>query len=496
MVDDTQRHGPEVLGDDAASAPPRRSGRGWLAGAVVAGLVASSVVGFGMGQRQTGTAVTGSPDSGTGDPASSLPALGAPAASSAGMDLTMAPWSAARVVFDSRGLSPVATAAPAFGFDPRTAYGKDQTLAAAAVFGLDGPARDLGGAWVVGSQDGTGPQLQLSADGWTSASYFDPAAMTALCVEPQPAPGAGTGGQSSPNVGAPPAEGDTSGTTRDPGMPNFSTCDSASSDAPKPLDPSTAQQRAADLIDTLVPTRPNGVTVSYEPSTDPGSGSTYVQASLFLDDQPIGVAWGLSFVGKRLSSFSGPLAPPVDLGPYPVVSPADAVDRLGDPRFGWQPFGPVPLGAAAAESSVSSNLTASSSTASSGAPGPDAGVAVSGPSTPVTSNGSTGAGSGPVTSDAQSDTQSDTQSDIQSNGVKGLAGPVTPPPVASPGEPIAWPVQQVTIVKASLGLAPTTLPNGAVVLVPTYTLRDASGATWSVLAVSTARLDLTADQPR
>ena len=480
MVDDTHRHGPEVLGDDAPSALPRRSGRGWLAGAVVAGLVASSVVGFGMGQRQTGTAVTGSPDSG---PASSRPALGAPAASSTGADLMMAPWAAARIVFDSRGLSTVGATAPAYGFDPRTAYGKAQTLAAAAVLGLDGPARDLGGAWVVGSQDGTGPQLQLSADGWTSASYFDPAAMTALCVEPQPAPGAGTGGQSSPNVGAPPAEGDTSGTTRDPGMPNFSTCDSASSDAPKPLDPSTAQQRAADVIDALVPTRPNGLTVSYEPSTDPGSGSTYVQASLFVDDQPTGVAWSLSFVGKRLSSFSGPLAPLVDLGPYPVVSPADAVDRLGDPRFGWQPFGPVPLGAAAAESSVSSNLTASSSTASSGAPGPDAGVAVSGPSTPVTS-------------DAQSDTQSDTQSDIQSNGVKGLAGTVTPPPVASPGEPIAWPVQQVTIVKASLGLAPTTLPNGAVVLVPTYTLRDASGATWSVLAVSTARLDLTADQPR
>ena len=371
----------------------------------------------------------------------------------------MAPWAAARIVFDSRGLSTVGATAPAYGFDPRTAYGKAQTLAAAAVLGLDGPARDLGGAWVVGSQDGTGPQLQLSADGWTSASYFDPAVMTALCVEPQPARGAGTSGQSSPNVGAPPAEGDTSGTTRDPGMPNVSTCDSASSDTPKPQDPSTAQQRAADLIDTLVPTRPNGLTVSYEPSTDPGSGSTYVQASLFVDDQPTGVAWSLSFLGKRLSSFYGPLAPLVDLGPYPVVSPADAVDRLGDPRFGWQPFGPVPLGAAAAESSVSSSFAG---------------------------------GSGPVTSDAQPDGQSNGQS----NPVKGVPGPVTPPPAASPGEPIAWPVQQVTIVDASLGLAPTTLPSGTVVLVPTYTLRDASGATWSVLAVSTAGLDLTADQPR
>ena len=51
----------------------------------------------------------------------------------------------------------------------------------------------------------------------------------------------------------------------------------------------------------------------------------------------------------------------------------------------------------------------------------------------------------------------------------------TVPATPTAGSPLAWPVQQVTLVSARLGVALTTLPTGASVLVPTYELADADG---------------------
>jgi hypothetical protein len=68
----------------------------------------------------------------------------------------------------------------------------------------------------------------------------------------------------------------------------------------------------------------------------------------------------------------------------------------------------------------------------------------------------------------------------------------TVPPAPVPGAAISWPVQQVTLTSARLGLAQATLTNGAQVLVPAYELSDAAGSTWSVIAVVDSRLDFTA----
>ena len=131
-----------------------------------------------------------------------------------------------------------------------------------------------------------------------------------------------------------------------------------------------------------------------------------------------------------MQSLYAPLAPLVELGSYDVVSPTEAVARLGDPRFGASGGGGVmPLAAEGmrADDSVSSVPTE--------------------PTVPAT-------------------------------------------PTA--GSPLAWPVQEVTLVSARLGVALTTLPTGASVLVPTYELADADGATWSVIAVVDDQLDFSA----
>ncbi|MFI2365585.1 hypothetical protein [Promicromonospora sp. NPDC019610] len=61
----------------------------------------------------------------------------------------------------------------------------------------------------------------------------------------------------------------------------------------------------------------------------------------------------------------------------------------------------------------------------------------------------------------------------------------------APGGPIAWPVEDVTIVSAVLTEARYTLPDGAVLLVPAYDLADAAGSSWTVLAVDEELLDFT-----
>ena len=68
----------------------------------------------------------------------------------------------------------------------------------------------------------------------------------------------------------------------------------------------------------------------------------------------------------------------------------------------------------------------------------------------------------------------------------------TVPATPTAGSPLAWPVQEVTLVSARLGVALTTLPTGASVLVPTYELADADGVTWSVIAVVDDQLDFSA----
>lgn len=67
--------------------------------------------------------------------------------------------------------------------------------------------------------------------------------------------------------------------------------------------------------------------------------------------------------------------------------------------------------------------------------------------------------------------------------------PTEPPATPSAGTTLAWPVNDVEIVSARLGLASQWQPNGSVLVVPAYEFTDSDGGVWSVIAVADSTLD-------
>ena len=67
--------------------------------------------------------------------------------------------------------------------------------------------------------------------------------------------------------------------------------------------------------------------------------------------------------------------------------------------------------------------------------------------------------------------------------------PTEPPATPTAGTKIAWPVNNVNIVSARLGLASQYQPDGTVLLIPAYEFTDSNGGTWSVTAVDDSQLD-------
>ncbi|GAA1056683.1 hypothetical protein GCM10009571_17560 [Agromyces luteolus] len=67
--------------------------------------------------------------------------------------------------------------------------------------------------------------------------------------------------------------------------------------------------------------------------------------------------------------------------------------------------------------------------------------------------------------------------------------PTDPPAVPSAGTPLSWPVNDVDIVEARLGLASQWQPDGSVLVVPAFEFTDSDGGAWSVVAVADERLD-------
>jgi hypothetical protein len=67
--------------------------------------------------------------------------------------------------------------------------------------------------------------------------------------------------------------------------------------------------------------------------------------------------------------------------------------------------------------------------------------------------------------------------------------PTEPPALPSAGTPLSWPVNDVEIVEARLGLASQWQPDGSVLVAPAYEFTDADGGAWSVIAVADEALD-------
>ncbi|TRW43971.1 hypothetical protein FJ693_15630 [Georgenia yuyongxinii] len=206
-------------------------------------------------------------------------------------------------------------------------------------------------------------------------------------------------------------------------------------------DADTATARTRDL---LAAAGLDPAAFEYEVPDHGDEPMTTVMAHQVVDGQRTGLQWFVALSGKGVQSASGALAPLVPLGEYAVVSPTAAVARLTDPRFGS--LGGVSI---LAESAAlrADQAPAAGGSAAEQAPAPDDAIS---------------------TEPAQ---------------------PQGPPAAATPGAPVAWPVREVTLTQARLGVAQYTTPSGTTLLVPAYELSSGQES-WSVVALAEAALDL------
>ena len=416
----------------------RRRRRGLRLGAAAAG-VALLAGAFGVG-RTFGTP-EGTPSAA---PAISLDRTQSTEAASSGLaaqDASMAIYpapSSTHTTFRSEGLTDDGGSAVAWAYDATARFGPDQLRELGAAVGLSGEPRQEFGAWVLGPQDGSGPSLSIAPDGMTSVSFYDPTKEPFRCAavgggaatEPgavtEPAPDA---------VPAPDAAGDAAGD--DPATSDMVEPLPAESCGPVDLGPAptgdAARAQAADVLTAA------GLDPASFELVDTALGETTmteVLAHHVVDGRRTGASWYIMLTGAGVQSFSGPVAPLVELGDYPVIGAASAVERLTDPRF--SDLGTLsimrddvdPAAAEGADDTVTSDI----------APDP--------------------------------------------------AFPTEPPAPVTVGQPVPWPVEEVAITGATLGVAQYTTPAGAAMLLPAYALTSDDGRTWSVLAVAADSLDM------
>jgi hypothetical protein len=421
---------------DARTVPPARTGWRWsqIAAAVIAvALVGAGgyTIGHASGSRQTtaaesssgGSQPTGTTNSAAVDEAAPGVAQQEPAAapglaptvlngttvagggsSGYSSDKSLA-YSTFRTVFSDGGVSADGGTASGWAFDASQTVSAATAERLAAAFGISGTAVASWGSWNVGPTDGSGPTITLSSDGTASFYYYDPSVQFGGCAPVTYTAGAGAAESAVADDSAVCALPTTMSTTA--------------------IDDETATQRVKDLI-TAVGLDPATFEFDVQADASPESGYLSVAAYPLVGGARIDLAWWFSFVGDQLSGANGQLAPVVAAGDYTVISPAQAVARLNDPRFGangpiYPAGGPIPV---------------------------DPGIGTT----------------------QSSDT-------------------VTTPPAPVTDGTVSWPVNQVSITGATLGLGTQYQPDGTVLLLPTYTLSDGSGATWSVIAITDDRLD-------
>ncbi|MDF2807475.1 MAG: hypothetical protein K0S43_2421 [Cellulosimicrobium sp.] len=312
-----------------------------------------------------------------------------------------------RTVFHQDGLPTQGASADAWAYDAASVFSQETASRVADALGVTGEVREDYGSYVVGSADWTGPTVSLQPDGLASVSFNDPTKDPWGCVVVTPMPADGTEGTGSPGT--------------EPGS-----CEEPEHGAP----PSGAEavESLRELLGTLGLDPAGYEVVAEEQAADQGAPrATTVTASEVVEGQRTGTQWSATYSGAGLASMYGSLAPRVAIGSYEVVSPAEAVERLGDPRFGGGGMIALARQGAAAELAPE--------------------IAPAEPEVP------------------------------------------TVPPTVGEGARFAWPVTDVTITDARLGLAVQYQPDGAAVLLPAYELSDADGTVWSVVAVVDDQLD-------
>ncbi|GIG27329.1 hypothetical protein [Cellulomonas denverensis] len=203
-----------------------------------------------------------------------------------------------------------------------------------------------------------------------------------------------------------------------------------------PCEPATggapgAEVAEAALRDVLTAVGLDPAEFQFSHQESGGGAGSFVSAERVIDGQSTGLTWSATVVADGVQSLSGQLAPLVDLGEYDVIGATSAVQRMADPRFGSGYAGVMPL-ATADTPALSRTLDSTAEAA------------------PVTES--------------------------------------TVPPAVTPGAAIDWPVQQVTITEARLGLSQVVQSDGAVLLAPAYEFTGDDGGVWGVIAVAESAL--------
>lgn len=434
--------GTAVPGASVTTLASRRRTRWLQAAAVAAGVALVGSGGYALGSQDDATVAA---DAITLGGAAAPEAASADSAAGSATDMRIAPGFGLRAVFTASGLSDDAGTGRSWALDAAAVFSAETAARVASVLGVAGEPTLQWGSWTVGPQDGTGPTVSVQPDGTASISYYDPTRDPWSCAassSDETGGGASTSSGAAADPDAAPAEpgaAETSGgaaeqpgaTTIDPAPPSATlpACEPALGDAPAG-DAAVAATR--DVLGSL------GVDpgmFEYEVGDSGGdSRATSVSAFAVVDGQRTGLSWSVTLVGEGVQSLFGSLAPLVELGEYPVVGAATAVGRLNDPRFGAGSGGVMPL----AREAVADTATEVAPDTTAVAPSED-------PTVPAT---------------------------------------------VRPGSTIPWPVQQVTITGARLGLTLLTQADGAAVLVPAYELTDSDGTAWSVIAVDESSLDL------
>lgn len=256
-------------------------------------------------------------DSGAGSSGVSAPSMTERDTAGSADSTSYLPWSSWHTVFDGSGFSTAAGEAAGYGLDARSATSVERIAAVAAAFGLVGEPVLSYGSYAVGPTDGSGPSLSVSLDGAASFYFYDPTFDPwASCYDPAiPAPGEGASQEEWDEYNRLTQE-----------------CyDGLSANLPSAED---AKARLATMLTDL----------GYDPSTFTVTAETYdgqatqnAMATRIVDGQSTTLTFSLDLgSGGALYSASGSLAEPVALGSYPIVSEAEAFDRLTDPRFGVQ----------------------------------------------------------------------------------------------------------------------------------------------------------------
>lgn len=349
-------------------------------------------------------------------------------------DAAIYPAGPGRTTFTASGLGTQTGQAAAYALDPNAEPAQDVASRAADVFGVAGEPDQRDGAWWVEGRTALAPTLSVTLDGALTLNYSSAALSPWNC-----------------------------------GNDELHTRELAAAGVDCEDLRAPAQAEAVAMMESLLAEL--GVEADLETQAQelPEVGITSVTGTILIEGVASPLAYYLELSAAGVASFSGPMAPVVDLGEYPVVSEQEAADRLSDPAYGALSYPVMPAASSAlglqGETGLQEDASSSGLAASQQPPAESTDTSLA-----------PGLQREPFASELTLP--------------QDWTPPTQPPATPIPGAQVPWEVQEVALVSAELTLTTIWTQGGAILLVPAYELGSEEGGTWSTLALAPQALDL------